>query len=118
MEIDRKACTGLSEADLSLLKDGKLAHDSQKIGVWVQDDISPASYMLNYKVANAVLWWTPFATTRLTDLEGQEAQVVLHQDGTLLEIRSKGQFISQYTKNSSDDSARLRSFTHETIPFK
>jgi hypothetical protein len=74
--------------------------------------------MLNYKVANAVLWWTPFATTRLTDLEGQEAQVVLHQDGTLLEIRSKGQFITQYTQNSTEDSARLRSFTHETIPFK
>ena len=72
------SCSGLSEADLSLLNEGKLAHDSQKIGVWVQDDVSPASYMLNYKVANAILWWTPFATTRLVGTLGEESQVILH----------------------------------------
>ena len=74
--------------------------------------------MLNYKLANAVLWWTPFATTRLIGTDGEQAQVVLHQDNTVLDLRNKGQFISQYTENSIQESARLRSFTHETIPFK
>ena len=74
--------------------------------------------MLNYKVANAVLWWTPFATTRLIGSEGEQAQVVLHQDGTILDLRNKGQFITQYVENSLREAARLRSYTHETIPFK
>ena len=52
--------------------------------------------MLNYKVANAVLWWTPYATTRLVGDLGEEAHVVLHQDGTMLQLRDKGQFISQF----------------------
>jgi len=73
LDLDRSAGPSLSEADLSLLNEGKLAYDSSKIGVWVQDEVSPASYMLNYKVANAVLWWTPFATTRLVGDLGEQA---------------------------------------------
>ena len=120
LELDRVMCAGggLREADLSLLSEGKVACETQKSGVWVQDDVSPASYMLNYKVANAVLWWTPFATTRLLGGLGEQAQVVLHQDGTVLDLRQKGQFITQYARNSTDEGARVRSFTNETIPFK
>ena len=74
--------------------------------------------MLNYKAANAILWWTPFATTRLMGDLGDSAQVILHQDGTVLDLRSKGQFITQYVQNSTAEEARLRSFTNETIPLK
>ena len=74
--------------------------------------------MLNYKTANAVLWWTPYATTRLQGPGGEAASVVLHQDGTMLQLRDKGHFITQFSENSSSEEARLRSFTNETIPFK
>ena len=112
------AGSSLRESDLSQLSEGRVPSEAQKSGVWAQDDVSPASYMLNYKVANAVLWWTPFATTRLIGSMGEQAQVVLHQDGTVLDLRQKGQFITQYAKNSTDEGARVRSFTNETIPFK
>ena len=108
----------LSESTLSLLQRGNLGDDIQKMNVWAQDDISPTSLMFNYKSANAILLWTPYATTRLLR-NGEEAEVILHQDNTVLHLREKGNFITQYLKNSSnDDSARLRSFTSETIPFK
>ena len=57
--------------------------------MWNQDDISPASYMLCYKAANAVFNWTPTATSRLL-AEGAEAEVVLHEDETFLHLRDNG----------------------------
>jgi hypothetical protein len=61
----------------------KTAEEIQKVGVWTDDDISPASYLLSYKHANAVLIWTPYATTRVLS-QANQAQVILHQDGTIL----------------------------------
>ena len=88
------------------------------MSVWAQDDISPASYMFNYKTSNAALLWTPYATSRVL-FNGEESEVILHQDNTVLHLREKGNFITQYQNNcASDDSARVRSFTSETVPFK
>jgi hypothetical protein len=72
--------------------------------------------MLSYKLANAVLNWTPHATTRILS-HGKEAEVVIHQDETLLHLRENGTYITQFITNSNTDKARLRSFTFETIPF-
>ena len=83
----------LSESTLSLLQKGNLGDDIQKMNVWAQDDISPTSLMFNYKSANAILLWTPYATTRLLH-NGEEAEVILHQDNTVLHLREKGNFIT------------------------
>lgn len=88
----------------------------QKIGVWTHDEVSPASFMLSYKVSNALLNWTPHATTRVLS-HGIEAEVIIHQDETLLHLRESGTYITQFIANSNKDEVRLRSFTHETIPF-
>jgi hypothetical protein len=100
------------------LEVNKMLHQAheQKIGVWNQDEVSPASFMLSYKLSNAVLNWTPHATTRVL-CDGQEAEVIIHQDETLLHLRENGNYITQLIANSNKDEARLRSFTCETIPF-
>lgn len=110
--------SGLSESDLDMLQTANTSNDSTKLSVWAQDDISPASYMFNYKSSNAVMLWTPYATSRIL-FNGEEAEVILHQDNTVLHLREKGNFISQFQRNcANDESARVRSFTSETVPFK
>lgn len=117
MTNDSDRCSGLSEKDLGLLADGKLAHEGSKVGVWSQDDVSPASFLLSYRQANAMMSWTSYATSYL-DFDGRTAAVILHQDDTVLHLKDEGQFIGQYVENSTSEEARLRSFTGETIPFK
>lgn len=67
---DSDKCAGLSEKDLTLLADGKLAHEGSKVGVWTHDDVSPASFLLSYRQANATMSWTAFATSYLVDFGG------------------------------------------------
>ena len=69
--------TGLSQSDIDLLQTGDPLHDSSKMSVWAQDDISPASYMFNYKTSNAAMLWTPYATSRVL-FNGEESEVILH----------------------------------------
>jgi hypothetical protein len=60
--ILNSTCGGLSHSDLQLLEVGRISHKVHKasdVAVWAQDDISPASYILSYKKANAILNWTP-----------------------------------------------------------
>lgn len=62
-----QTCGGLSVGDLEVLevnRSQKLAHDN-RIAVWANDDVSPASFMLCHKHANGVFNWTPHATTRI-----------------------------------------------------
>ena len=96
--------------------DPNRAHNDNRIGVWSSDDVSPASYMLSYKTANAVFNWTPSAATRLFS-NAAEAGVVIHADQTFVHVREGGRYVSHFCNNSDKDEARLRSFTGETIPF-
>ena len=111
-------CGGLSQSDLQTLEVNRITHQThdQRIGVWTSDDISPASFMLNYKSANAIFNWTPSASTRLF-AGASEAGVVIHSDLTFVHVREGGRYVSHYSANSDQDEARLRSFTSETIPF-
>lgn len=101
----------LTQHDLQTLD--RPQKSDQRIAVWSSDDVSPASYMLSYKTANAVFNWTPHATSRLL-ASGTEAGVVVHADQTFLHVREGGRYISHFSDNSNK--ARIRSFTGETIP--
>ena len=83
--------------------------------MWQSDDISPASYLFSHKPSNVYLKWTPAATTRLIGAEGQQAEVVVHSNSTVLFLKQRGSFISHYEENNN--LKRLRSFTADTIPF-
>lgn len=73
----------LTSNDLALLDqagdDFELLADSlaSKISVWTDDDISPASHIYSHKTANAILQWSPQATSRLL-LPSGNGEVVLH----------------------------------------
>jgi len=72
--------------------------------------------MLSYKQANAVFNWTPNASTSVLG-DGTEAGVVIHEDHTFVHIRDGGKYVTQFSRNSTHEDARLRSFTGDTIPF-
>ena len=61
----------LTSADLALIdaagEDGEFLADSlsSKISVWKDDEISPASHIYSHKCSNAILQWSPQATSRL-----------------------------------------------------
>ena len=112
-------CSGLSAADLQLLQEGRVSHEISKIGVWKADEISPASYLYSHKAANSMIQWNPRATSRILNHEtsGDEVEVIVHEDSTALHLRESGRFITHFRANSLADSARIRSFTNETIPF-
>ncbi len=107
---------GFNKSELQAQEANRAFTNDNRIGVWSSDDISPASFMLSYKTANAVFNWTPSAATRLF-ANAQEAGVVIHSDQTFIHVRDGGRYVSHYNANSDKDEARLRSFTGETIPF-
>ncbi len=88
-------------------------------GVWVGDEVSPASFLLSHKSANPMIHWTRQTSTRLFPVRDQEAldfEVLFHQDESLVHIRGdQGRFLKHYYHNSDD--GVLRSFTCDTVPF-
>ena len=50
---------------------------ASKISVWTDDEISPASHLYSYKKTNAILQWSPQATSRLM-LPSVNGEVVIH----------------------------------------
>ena len=92
----------------------ELLSKNNKITIWTEDDISPASFMQSYK-KNIMLQWSPQSTTRMVST-GEAIEVLVHQDETVLLIRDGGRFINHYRNNSSLVPT-LRSFTCDTIPF-
>ena len=70
---------GFNKSELQAQEANRAFTNDNRIGVWSSDDISPASFMLSYKTANAVFNWTPSAATRLF-ANAQEAGVVIHSD--------------------------------------
>lgn len=80
------------------------------MGVWVEDNISPATHLYCYKASSPYLLWTAEAVSRW--INNQQLTLVTLPDNSFLKIQ--GEFIYHFAENN--DSTRLRGFTIDTIP--
>jgi len=71
--------------------------------------------MLNSYKKNILLHWNKDATTRALP-NGQEVEVVVHEDESLLFLKEGGNFVSHLMENDFNVPP-IRSFTCDTIPF-
>ncbi|CDW85361.1 UNKNOWN [Stylonychia lemnae] len=92
----------------------ELLDKNNKITVWSNDDISPASFLHSHK-KNVAIQWNTLSTTRVSS-DGNIIQVQVHQDESILLLRENGQYISHLKQNNNLEPP-LRQFTCETIPF-
>ena len=89
--------------------------------VWTNDDVSPASFLYNYRDSNIVYEWNPQCMTRLLGQRGSSKageclEVMVHQDGSVFHVKDHGNFIAHLQSNMTEIKP-LRNFTCDTIPF-
>ena len=95
-----------------------LIQDDKKLikQVWTQDDVSPASFLFNYKDSNIKYEWNQNCMSRLIDGKNGTIEVQVHQDDTIFHVKDFGNFIRHQESNLKDVVA-LRNFTCDTVPF-
>ena len=78
--------------------------------------MSPASHLIVSCNSNVLLCWqSDLCTTRIMPNCGEEVEVVLHEDSTVLYIRERGNFVTHFGANL-EAVPHIRKFTCDTVP--
>lgn len=75
--------------------------------MWRDDEVSPQSLFFSYR-KNIKLFWSPHATYRLCIQTGELMDIVMHQDETVIMLKNKGEFGTQFWRNSIPSDVSFR----------
>jgi len=89
---------------------------TEKLGVWLNDDISPASDLLKHTEPLLLVWDKKAVYRRISKTE---VEALVFKDKSLIIAKDNGSFFYHLAKNSTDEELScIRRFTQSSIPFK
>jgi hypothetical protein len=89
---------------------------TEKLGVWLNDDISPASDLLKHTEPLLLVWDKKAVYRRINRTE---VEALVFKDKSLIIAKDNGTFFYHLARNSADEELScIRRFTQSSIPFK